>query len=85
MQVVDLSVDGALVHSPASLGSVGDLVSLGFSLGSETEPVYIVGLARICHGGKAQDDDGVMVGMLFENLVQSDRLMIREFVLAHLD
>jgi hypothetical protein len=83
--LLDLSVDGSLVRSPAPLGAIGDLVSLEFSMGPDSEMAYLVAVARICHSNKAVGDDGFLAGMLFENITPNDKLTLKEFVLSNLE
>jgi c-di-GMP-binding flagellar brake protein YcgR len=77
--LLDLSVDGALLRCPVDLGWVGELAHIAFSIGSDEDLAYIEALVRICH--KRIDDEGVLVGLLFENLNERDKLRLREFVL----
>lgn len=83
--MVDLSVEGALVHSAEPLGTTGELVSLDFSMGSDLDLAYLVTLARICHYNQPASDEGFLTGLLFENLSAADRLTLKDFVLSHLD
>jgi c-di-GMP-binding flagellar brake protein YcgR len=86
--LLDLSVDGSLVRSPTPLGAVGDLVSLEFSMaaeGSESELAFLVALARICHSNKANNEEGYLSGLLFENITAKDKLTLKEFVLSNLE
>lgn len=77
--IVDLSVEGALLHSMDDVGTVGDLLNLAFSIGGDDNLSYIETLARICH--RRIGDDGVFCGVLFENIADRDRVLIRELVL----
>jgi hypothetical protein len=78
-RMLDISVDGALLRAPVDLGWVGELVHVAFSLGGDEDLAYLEGLARICH--RREDADGLLFGLLFENLNERDRLRLREFVL----
>ena len=77
--MLDLSVDGALLRMPADPGWVNELAHVAFSIGEDADMAYIEALVRICH--KRVDDEGVLVGVLFENLQERDKLRLREFVL----
>ncbi len=83
--MVDLSVDGALVHSKEPLGTTGELVSLDFSMGTDLDLAYLVALARICHFNQANGEEALLTGLLFENLSAADRLTLKDFVLSNLD
>jgi hypothetical protein len=77
VNIVDLSVDGALLDSPVDLGEPGDLLSLAFSLGPDDNLAYVEVLARICH--RRSGVEGALYGVLFETLSSRDRLALREF------
>ncbi len=77
--IVDLSVEGALLHSVDDVGTIGDLLNLAFSIGGDENLAYIETLARICH--RRIGDEGVFCGLLFENIADRDRVLIRELVL----
>ncbi len=81
--IVDLSAEGALVRSGDTAGAIGDLVSLEFSLGEDGALSYVVAVARICHVHVG--DEGCLSGLLFEQLSPSDRVLVREFVVAQSD
>lgn len=77
--VVDLSVDGALLHSAAELGAAGELVRVDFSL----DPDKLLTLARICHSHRGEG--GFFTGVLFENISAAARVALKEFVLSNLE
>ena len=83
--LIDLSVDGALVRSPSALGAIGDLVRVDFAIGSETELVRLLTLARICHTHEDTGDDRFLTGVLFESLSAANKLALKDFVLSNLD
>lgn len=83
--LVDLSIDGSLVRAPSALGYIGDLVSLDFSMGSDTDLAQLVTQARICHSSEDASDDALLIGLLFENISAADRLTLKDFVLSHLE
>ena len=83
VRILDLSADGALVRAEDSAGAIGDLVSLEFSLGEDGALSYVVAVARICHVHVG--DEGSFNGLLFETIAPSERMLIREFVVANVD
>lgn len=83
--LVDLSVDGGLLRSASTLGTVGDLMRLDFSIGSEMEPPNLLTLARICHTHEERGDDGFLTGVLFESTSGANRVALRDYVLSNLD
>ena len=83
--LVDMSIDGSLVRSPVALGSIGDVVRLDFAMLSDIGVNRLSTLARICHSNQDANEDGVLVGLLFENNTASDKVAIKSFVLSNLD
>jgi c-di-GMP-binding flagellar brake protein YcgR len=83
--IVDLSVEGALLHTPEPLGATGDLVGLAFSMDDGADLAYLDTLARICHGSPSATDGGRLTGLLFENISAKDRLTIKEYVLSNVE
>lgn len=78
--LVDLSVAGALIRSPQSLGNTGDQIDLNFALDVENSTVELRLAAQIAH--TAEGTDGIRVGLMFRNLEQNDRLALRCFAMA---
>jgi hypothetical protein len=83
--LIDLSVDGALVRSASTLGAVGDLVRLDFSIASEMEPPNLLTLARICHAHEDAGDERFLTGVVFETTSGANRVALRDFIMSNLD
>src|SRR5688572_16862547 len=83
--LVDMSVDGALVRSSSTLGAVGELVRLDFSVGSEMEPPNLLTLARICHTHEDTGTDRFLTGVLFETTSGANRVALRDFILSNIE
>jgi hypothetical protein len=83
--LVDLSIDGSLVHASSALGATGDLVRLDFSMGVEPDVARLLTLARVCHTNHDTGDEGVLTGLLFENMSAANRLALKNFVLSNLE
>ncbi len=77
--VVDLSIAGALLHAPTSVGAVGDMVHLSFSMDIDALQVDLVLLATICHSHKSAPDHAVRIGLLFKEVSRNDALALRYF------
>jgi hypothetical protein len=76
--VVDLSMAGALVRAPTSVGAIGDEVLLSFSTTIDSLHVDLSLLATICHSNRAvQEADAVNIGLLFQDTAPSDVLALR--------
>jgi hypothetical protein len=78
--LIDLSVAGALIRSPQSLGNTGDQIDLNFALDVENSTVELRLAAQIAHS--AEGTDGVRVGLMFKSLEQNDRLALHCFAMA---
>jgi hypothetical protein len=78
--LVDLSVSGAMIRSPQSLGNTGDQIDLSFMLDVENSKVQLRIAAQIAHS--VEGPDGIRVGLMFKNLEQNDRLALQCFVMA---
>jgi len=74
--LIDMSPFGAMVHAPASVGAVGDVVSLALGIDFEGEAVKLEIPAALCHSHKAEAGDGVHVGMAFRTVSQRDKLIL---------
>ena len=83
--LLDLSIDGALVRSPSALGATGDLVALSFTVTADIGVVDLITAARICHSNEDPGEEGVLTGLLFENISGADRVALKDFVLSNLD
>jgi hypothetical protein len=78
--LVDLSVAGAMIRSPQSLGNTGDQIHLSFMLDVENSKVQLRVVAQIAHS--AEGSDGIRIGLMFKNLESNDRLALHCFSLA---
>jgi hypothetical protein len=83
--LVDLSIDGTLVRSASALGAVGDLVALSFTVTSDLGVADLVVAARICHSNEDPGEEGILAGLLFENITGADRVVLKDFVLSNLE
>jgi hypothetical protein len=78
--LMDLSVAGALVNSPAPMGLVGDQKNLTFSIDFENEKLDLVIPATICRSVKSDSGEGFLTGLLFKNISRNDKLALYYFV-----
>jgi len=76
VSLVDVSVAGAMIKSPTSLGIVGDQLNLSFSMDFEKNKVNLVLLSAICHSNKSEPGDGFNVGLIFKGTTQNDKLVL---------
>lgn len=80
--VIDLSVAGALLSSPNSLGSIGDNGRLAMTVEVDGNRNDLAVDATICHCNKADGEDSYRTGIAFKNLGRNERLVLQCFALA---
>lgn len=78
--LVDLSVAGSLINSPAPLGAIGDAVTVMFAIEFEDEKLDLLIPASICRIVNANQGDGYLTGVLFTEINRSDKLALHYFV-----
>ena len=83
--MIDLSVAGSLISSPASLGVTGDQLNLAFSINFEDEKLEMVIPATICRCLKSNTEDAFLTGFLFNDISRNDKLILYYFVLSAIE
>jgi hypothetical protein len=75
-QLVDLSMQGAMVSTPQAVAAVGKVLNLTIQglVDGELSPITLK--ATVCHSHRAQDGDGHFTGMAFHSLGQQDKLVL---------
>ena len=79
VSIIDLSVAGAMILSPRSLGVIGSLVDLAFPIKFDDVHSQLNIVAKLCHNTPA-DNDGRKIGLSFENLSREHKLLLGYFV-----
>jgi hypothetical protein len=79
VSIIDLSVAGAMVLSPRSLGVIGGLFDLVFSIKVDDADSSLNIVAKLCHNTPT-DNEGRKIGLSFENLSQEHKLLLNYFV-----
>ncbi|MES2088682.1 MAG: PilZ domain-containing protein [Pseudomonadota bacterium] len=74
--LIDVSNCGSMVHSPTPLGAIGEVLSLSLSIEFEGDSADLTIPATICHSNKAEQGDGVHVGLAFKPTSKSDKLLL---------
>ena len=74
--LIDVSRFGSMVHSPATLGMVGNFVDLSFLMEFEGDSVNLSIPSKICHSNKSTPDSGFNVGLAFQPASNSDKLLL---------
>jgi hypothetical protein len=83
--LMDLSVAGALINSPAPIGVAGDQMNLAFSIDFENEKLDLVIPATICRSLRSNSEEGFLTGLLFKNISRNDKLALYYFVLSSIE
>lgn len=79
VSIIDLSVAGAMILCPRSLGVIGSLFDLTFSIKVDDADTSLNIVAKLCHNTPA-DNEGRRIGLSFENLSQEHKLILNYFV-----
>jgi hypothetical protein len=74
--LVDVSIAGAMVKAPSSLGAIGDSVRVTVLVTMDSGPITLGVEGRICHNNKAAMEDAFFIGLSFKNLTQHDTLLL---------
>lgn len=75
-QLLDISMQGAMISTPAATAAVGKTLDLSIGAVVEGEPTTLTLKARVCHAHKASDDARHFTGMAFQGLNQQDKLVL---------
>ncbi len=76
VNLIDLSVCGAMIKSAISLASTGSEISLGLAVLVNKAPVELHLNARICHTNRATYEDAYFIGMAFKQLTPHDQWVL---------
>ncbi len=75
-QLLDISMQGAMISTPALTAAVGKTIDLNIGAVVEGEPTTLALKATVCHAHKATDGDTHFTGMAFYGLSQQDKLVL---------
>lgn len=75
-QLLDISMQGAMVSTTALTATVGKTVDLTIGAVVEGVPTTLALQATVCHANKATDSDAHFTGMAFHGLSQQDKLVL---------
>lgn len=79
VSIIDLSVAGAMIVSPRSLGVIGGLFDLAFPINFDDVHANVNIVAKLRHSNHA-DNGGRKIGLSFENLSFENKLLLTSFV-----
>lgn len=83
-RVLDLSHAGAMLDLAAPLGGKGQRIGIALQLPLEGGEQSVELSGAICHSGIGATGEGTRVGVAFEGLSRSDRLLLQNFTLRQL-
>lgn len=75
-QLLDISMQGAMISTPATTTAVGKALELSIGAVVEGEPTTLALKATVCHANKAADGTCHFTGMAFHGLNQQDKLVL---------
>jgi hypothetical protein len=79
VSIIDLSVAGAMILSPRSLGVIGSLFDLVFPIRIDDAHSNLNIVTKLCHNTHT-DNGGRKIGLSFENLSMEHKLLLNYFV-----
>lgn len=79
VSIVDLSVAGALILSPRSLGVIGSLFDLAFPIKFDDVNSNLNTVTKLRHSNHT-DNEERKIGLSFENLSREHKLLLNYFV-----
>jgi c-di-GMP-binding flagellar brake protein YcgR len=74
--LVDISLQGAMISSPAPLAVVGDTIKINIAAVVEDVATNLTLSAAVCHNNKSKTGDNYFVGMAFKNVTHQDKLVL---------
>ncbi len=74
--LVDISLQGAMIKTDSALATVGDIVTLDIAVTFDNTPVHLKLAAAICHNNRSSNEPVYYIGLAFKNLTQYDKLVL---------
>jgi hypothetical protein len=74
--VIDLSVAGAMIKSPAVLGGVGAGLTLAFAVDVDKSRANLSLPTSICHSSRCDSGEGYNIGLAFKAVSTNDKLVL---------
>ena len=75
-QLVDISVQGAMISTPGAIAAAGNIITIGIQAEVEGQPTTLNLKAVVCHSNKPASGDAHYTGMAFQGLSQQDKLVL---------
>lgn len=74
--LIDISMQGAMIKSPAALAPVGEVLMVNMLVSIDGAAASLRLSASVCHNHKASYEDAYFVGLAFKDLTQQDKLIL---------
>lgn len=78
--LIDVSVAGAMIKSPAQLGAVGSSMTLAFSVDVDKTSANVSLAGSICHSNRCDSGEGYNIGLAFKSVAANDKLVLHYLV-----
>ncbi|MDE2615795.1 MAG: PilZ domain-containing protein [Burkholderiales bacterium] len=75
-QLLDISLQGAMISTPVQIAAVGKVIALGIHCMVEGESSTLALKASVCHSHRAVSGEIHFTGMAFHGLSQQDKLVL---------
>jgi hypothetical protein len=76
VDLVDISIDGAMVSTPETLGAIGELVELAMDVVVDENPVQLHLTGKICHHNRPAGQEHFFAGLAFQGATQNDKMLL---------
>jgi c-di-GMP-binding flagellar brake protein YcgR len=76
VDLIDLSVSGAMIKAANSLAAIGSNIKVTMSVNVDNAPVELHLSASVCHNNRATYEEAHFIGLAFKGLTPHDKLVL---------
>jgi hypothetical protein len=76
VDLIDLSVSGAMIKAATSVASIGSNIKLTMSVNVDNAPIELHLNASVCHNNRATYEEAHFIGLAFKGLTPHDKLVL---------
>jgi c-di-GMP-binding flagellar brake protein YcgR len=76
VDLIDLSVSGAMIKAANSLAAIGSNIKVTMSVNVDNAPVELHLNASVCHNNRATYEEAHFIGLAFKGLTPHDKLVL---------
>ena len=80
--IINLSAKGLMIDSFQSLGDIGEVIKVQLEISLEDVKANLALPAKIRNANNLKEETGIHIGVEFENISQSDMLVLKNLILA---